>query len=163
MLKPVVSKLLMSCAVFVALNAGASDVSAQGRGDALTSQMMRQRMEAAKKPESAKMMQEQTVRMMAMEQMAHNMATDPEFQKMHAEMMKDPEAMKMMEGCKAMMTNEAELAKVKEEIKADPKAMEMVMNKAMIMDMAKSDPEMKKMMDHGATDHSTMDHGKMKN
>lgn len=161
MLKQTVSKFSVMCVVAAGLSVGASGALAQGRGDALTSQMMRQRAEAMKKPESAKAMQTQNVRMMAMEQMSHAMAADPEFQKMHAEMMKDPECVKMMAGCKATLGNEAEMAKVKEEIMADPKAMEMVMDKAMMMNMAKSDPEMMKMMDQGKMEHDKMDAGKM--
>ena len=158
-----VSKLLLSCVVAATLSAGAVGSFAQGKGGdpALVQQMMKQRQAAMQNPASAKMMGEQNMRMIVMDQMAHGMATDPEFQKMHAEMMKDPACMESMKACKMMMADTGEMKKVHDEVMADPKAMEMVMNKAMMMDMARTDPDMKKMMNKGMTDKAGMKPDKM--
>jgi len=98
---------------------------------------MKKRQEAMKDKGSAAMMQKETVRMMVVDKMAHQMAADSAFQKMHADMMKDPACIEMMKECKLMMGDDAQMKKIEEEIHNDAKAMEMVMSKAMIMDMAR--------------------------
>jgi len=165
MSKHKVSKLFLSCVVAGVLSTSAATSFAQNKGgdSAVLRQLMMQRQAAMKNPASAKMMGDQSVRMIVMDQMAHNMATDPEFQKMHAEMMKDPACMESMKECKMMMADTGEMKKVQNEIMADPNAMEMVMSKAMMMDMARTDPDMMKMMDHGKMGAGKMDHAGMNN